>query len=97
MLDNEAVFFSLDEFGEPATVNEVPVSVVIDELELEKRKLASVDGMSEVEVLFYIHGSHFKGIPKTGRMMEFNGRNYRIYSASEELGILTVTLARNEA
>ena len=100
-LKNDAkIFINPQEFGDLVFINGSPANVMIDDEELEKRNLARSSGLvddklAKSDLLFYIESDFFDHIPQANRLIDFNGKKYRIDSASNDMGILTIVASRN--
>lgn len=94
--DINTTFLNPNEFGEEVTINNSKMVVVIDEKELEKQNIANDGKLAKGELLFHVNKSNFKGIPTADRLMEFEGKKYRIIKSTDNLGMLTIMLARND-
>lgn len=93
--DITAAFMKQDEFAETAIINDEEMIIVFDDDEVnpadKSKKVVSYD------VLFHVASSYFEHIPMSGKMMDFNGEEYFIKRASENMGMLTIGLSRHES
>lgn len=93
--DIHNVFVNQNEFSEKVMINGEEMNVVFDDDEINpadmNKKVAIYD------VLFHVASVDFKYIPLPGKMMDFNGEEYFIKRVSDNMGILTIGLSRNES
>ncbi|OCX63596.1 hypothetical protein BFM98_12790 [Lysinibacillus sp. AR18-8] len=90
--DVNNVFLNENEFAETVIINKNAMKIVRDSDEMVQfntdKKLASCD------VVFHVESSYFRGIPQPERIMEFEGKEYRIKVVRNNLGMLTIGLMR---
>ncbi len=92
--DIDNVFLNESEFGENVMINDKPMVVVMDEEALKKQNMKNAEKLAQGELLFYVKRSYFNHIPQADKLMKFNDKKYRILSVIEQLGVLSITLAR---
>jgi len=94
--DIKKVFLRNKNFAETVNINDKKVDVVIDNDALKERNLAIIKSgkLLEDDILFFCDKSDFTKIPIPERHMDFNENRYRITSVADDMGILTITLAR---
>jgi hypothetical protein len=91
------VFMNPDEFGESHTVDGKKMNVIVDNAEIiERSKKQSdkgrIEGIFARQLLFYVSRSEFGPLPAVGRVLEFDGKKYRISDAVDEGALYSITL-----
>lgn len=91
------VFMNPDEFGEQHEVDGKSMNVIVDNLEVINRSKKQaeggrIDGVFQRQLLFYVSRSEFGRLPAIGRMLDFDGKKYRISDAVDEGGVYSITL-----
>lgn len=93
--DVSNVFVNQNEFAETVIINGESMEIVRDNDAVNpsdtSKQLATYD------VLFHVASSYFEYIPQSEMLMEFEREEYRIKSVSDNLGMLTIGLSRNDA
>jgi len=93
--DVNNVFVNQDEFAEKAIIEGVEMDIVPDTDLIspadKKYQVAAYD------VVFHVASSYFEDIPQAEKLMNFNGRDYMIESVSNDMGMLKITLSRNNS
>ena len=93
--DVERVYFNPDELAETVLINGKPMDVVVDDNELERRKLIHGEKLTKAELLFHVSKSVFGNVPKPDVLLDFNKKRYRILDVNNTANrILTITLER---
>lgn len=98
--DAENVFLNKDEFAEEHMVDGKSMTIIIDNnehLEREKRYKALEEGISQKQVLFYVSAAEFGRLPKLGRLLELDGKKYKVADAIREGAIYSITLEANKS
>lgn len=96
--DLQATFFNLNEFATIENFDDIPITAVVAEDDLEKYNYTrEVKGLRRAEVLFYAKKSEFTKRPIIGNRCTFNKKTYFIQSLTEDKGLLTVILEGNKA
>ena len=95
--DVRSTFLNVLEFGEPANINGNMINVVIDEESLKEQNLSKGEKLAKGELLFYVSTGDFEHIPQVDKLMSFNSKKYRIIEVTEQIGVLTIMLARLRA
>ena len=98
--DAENVFLNKDEFAEEHMVDGKSMTIIIDNnehLEREKRYKALEEEISQKQVLFYVSAAEFGRLPKLGRLMELDGKKYKVTDAIREGAIYSITLEANKS
>lgn len=95
--DIENVFMNPDEFGENHTVDGKVMNVIVDNAEIIERSRKQVDsgrvdGIFERQLLFYVSRGVFGRLPAVGRVMDFDGKKYRVEDAVDEGAVYSITL-----
>lgn len=92
--DLNSVFFIAEEFSETVMIEGIEMEIVRDSDSIapgnKKYQVASFD------VVFHVSSSYFDEIPQTEKRMRFNNDEYLIKSVSENMGMLTIGLSRND-
>ncbi len=98
-IDLDDVFLNMDEFAEEVNIDGTTTRVVIDEDELKEYKIKSADffhsdrdGLSKVEVLFFVWQDELQEKPFKSKHMKFRDRSYRIYDVALDNGLYTILL-----
>lgn len=94
------VFLNLDEFGQEHMIDGKPMVAIIDDMEhieREKRLNQHMDGLFVKQVLLYVRAADFGPMPKTGRLIKLDGRDYRITDAIDEDGLYSITMEANRS
>lgn len=98
--DNKKVFLDFEMFGETHRVGGKDMVVIVDESELVERKKLEKDldhGLYESELLFYASAEETGELPPVGRVMDFDGKKYRVTGAVDEDGIYSISLGTEAA
>lgn len=98
--DISNVFLNLDEFGQEHMINGKPMIAIIDDMEhieREKRFNQHMDGLFVKQVLLYVRAEDFGPLPKIGRLIKLDGRDYRVADAIDEDGLYSITLEANKS
>lgn len=98
--DAENVFLNKDEFAEEHMVDGKSMTIIIDNnehLEREKRYKALEEGISQKQVFFYVSAAEFGRLPKLGRLLELDGKKYKVADAIREGAIYSITLEANKS
>lgn len=97
------VFFNFDEFSEQHKVNDIDMSVIVDDLEqVDRQKRYKfkhslyADGVYLREKMIYVKASEFGNLPAVGRSLNFDGKIYIVTSAIDEDGIYSIELEMNK-
>lgn len=93
--DITTVFANEDEFAKTVLINDMPMVIISDNDAVNpadtSRQRATYD------VLLHVSSSYFEHIPQSEMMMKFEDEKYRIKSVSENMGMLTIGLSRNDS
>ena len=105
--DIDRTFINIDEFSDYHTVNGKQMKVQVDSNELidrQKRYQYNLnlysDGIYLEQLLFYVKASDMEavgGLPKIGRSLNFDGREYIVADAIDENGIYSIELNGNRS
>ena len=95
--DVKQVFFNEAEFGEPHTIEGVEMHAMFDDTELIRSKGAIAsekhyDGIFKSECLLLVQADEFGAMPKPGRLINVDGREWRVYNATNESGVYAISL-----
>ena len=101
-LDIGDVFFNFDEFATLHKINGKQMLAIVDDNEIidrEKRynhvKGAHGDGVYLREKLVYVKAEDFGGMPAALRVLDLDGKTYRVVDTTDEVGVYTITLEAN--
>lgn len=87
-----------DEFAEEIKVDGKSMQVILDNDLLKEYKLKNGgEGLEQIELLFHVDKSYFDRKPSTNHVMRIEQRIYQVADATEEEGMYTITLARNQS
>ncbi len=93
--DIKQVFLNFEEYGEIHTISGQEVLIIIDENELterEKRIRRNEGELHRKQLLFYIAAEDFGPLPDPGKMLNLDGKQYKITEAENEDGIYSISL-----
>lgn len=95
--DIQTVFLNSQEFGEHHDVDNKPMTVIIDGMEVVERSKKQVehgrvDGIYEKQIVMYVSRSQFGQLPAIGRKLMLDRNIYRVTDAVDEGGIYSITL-----
>ena len=91
------VFMNPREFGEFHQVGDRRLPLILDDnemIEREKRTQSSqgADGTYRRKLMFYVAARDFGPLPAVGKLLELDGRKYRIIDSIDESGIYSISL-----
>lgn len=89
------VFFNLSEMAEQVSIEGVEMTIV-----RSSNSINTADKNNQVasfDVVFNVASSYFGSIPQTEKWMNFDGEEYLIKSVNNNMGMLTIGLARNKS
>lgn len=99
--DNKRAFLNFDEFGEYHNVGGKKLLVIVDEneqIERDKRyKSTLTEGLFKKQLLFYVLKDDFGFLPAPGRVLKFDDTTYIVSDATNEDGILSISLEANRS
>lgn len=103
--DIETTFMNLEEFTDCYSVNGQKLNVLFDTNELidrQKRYKYNLskysDGMYMRQILIYVKASDLDNIiPKIGSLFEFDGKQYVVSDAVDEVGLYSIELTLNSS
>lgn len=93
--DIKQVFLNFEEYGEIHTISGQEVLIIIDENELterEKRIRRNEGELHRKQLLFYIAAEDFGMLPDPGKILNLDGKQYKITEAENEDGIYSISL-----
>lgn len=98
--DLQATFLNPDEFAEEHTIDGRKLVCMLDDNELLERKTVAkdgqhMDGLFLADKLLYLPVAEYGAPPKPGRMMELDGKVYRVVDVADECGLYSVYLEAN--
>lgn len=94
-LDNENVFFELEDFAEKHTVEGVEISIVIDKDHLEKLQAGQNLGIAESDLLIFGRTAELPKKKTPGSLINIDGREYIVDYWSDNKGVSQITLRQN--
>lgn len=89
------VFLNTEEFGQIHQIDGKGMKAMIDDMEnveREKKTNQHMDGVYIKQVLLYVAAEDFGKLPKHGRLLNLDGKDYRVADAIDEDGIYSITL-----
>ncbi|MDA3731665.1 hypothetical protein PBV87_09270 [Niameybacter massiliensis] len=95
--DLQNVFFNTNEFAEIHVLDDKEVPIIIDEDEIQKRRIQAAEGTYVGEKLVLIQSKYFKRKPVEGRSLRLDHKEYFIVSCKETDGIFEITLGVNDS
>lgn len=96
--DIDSIFFDLNTFGESHTIDELEITIIVDNEQLKKRTEKSginADGIFADGVLFFAKIRDLGGLPKVGSVMEFDGELFRVADSKSYDGVAEIVLEAN--
>lgn len=95
--DAENVFINKDEFSDVHTIDGRKMTVQVDQneqIERSKAVLNSTDleGIYNNTLLIYVRAREYGSLPPVGKILNFDGKPYRILSATDEAGIYSLEI-----
>ena len=97
-LDLMRTFLNDLEFAEVRQIDGEHMHVVVDDHSLVERGSAEhTDGIYSAQLLVYVSAAEYGARPKRNKLMNLDGRDYRIVKVEEDLGLYTFTLEANRA
>ncbi|MED1942133.1 hypothetical protein [Cytobacillus firmus] len=91
-LDVDRTFFNTNEFAEIAVIDSKEMTVVIDDVTLEKHNLQKGEGLNTGKLFFSVRKSEFTDEPIIENSMIFNGKRYKILDFTEDAQTYKITL-----
>ena len=96
--DLRRIFLNDLEFAEKVLVDGKPMCIVIDDYSLTDRtKGEHTDGIYSAQLLIFVSAAEYGPRPKQNRLLNLEGRDYRIIKVEEDMGMYTFTLEANRA
>ena len=97
-LDLARTFLNDMEFAEVRQIDGEPMHVVVDDHSLVARGGAEhTDGIYSAQLLVYVAAAEYGARPKRNKLLNLDGRDYRIVKVEEDVGLYTFTLEANRA
>ena len=97
-LDLTRTFLNDKEFAEVRQIDGEPMHVVVDDHSLVERGGAEhTDGIYSAQLLVYVSAAEYGARPKRNKLLNLDGRDYRITKVEEDMGLYTFTLEANRA
>ena len=93
--DINNVFVKQDEFAKTVMINDEEMAIIQDNDAVNPSDTSQQ--RATYDVLFHVASSYFEYIPQSEMLMKFEDEVYRIKSVSENMGMLTIGLSRNES
>ncbi|MCL2495680.1 MAG: hypothetical protein FWE98_08550 [Oscillospiraceae bacterium] len=89
------VIFRERELGEWHRIDGRRVKVIVDNDALRSRQdLGGVAGLHTGNLLYFARASDLPKRPEPGSIQKFDGRNMRVVTCNEDVGMLEVTLSQ---
>lgn len=89
------VFVNDSEFAEKAMIEGIEMDIVMDtDVNLPADKKNQV---TAYDVVFHVASSYFEEIPQADKLMLFNAKEYLIVNVDDDMGMLKITLSRNDS
>ncbi len=98
--DIKETFMDFGMFGETHRVGGKNKTVILDENELVERKKLEKDldqGLYQKELLFYVRSEELGELPQVGRLLDFDGKKYKVTGAVDEDGVYSISLGMEKA
>ena len=96
--DLARIFLNEMEFAEVRQIDGVPLRVIVDDHSLVERGSAEhTDGIYSAQILLFIAAADYGARPKRNKLLNLDGRDYRIVKVEGDLGLYTFTLEANRA
>lgn len=98
--DIDRTFFNEEEFSDKHTIDGVPMTVMVDDMEhieREKRMKSKMDGIYARQILIYVKASEFGPLPAQGRLLTLDKKRYIVVDSTDEGGVYTITLEANKS
>lgn len=95
--DIKRTFLNPEEFGEMHTIDGKRMVVSVDGMEVVERakkqvENSRIDGIFKQRIILYVARSDFGPLPAIDRILNFDGRNYKVKDAIDEVGIFSITV-----
>ena len=98
VFDLARTFLNELDFAEMRQIDGEPMRVVVDDHSLVERGGAEhTDGIYSAQLLLYVSVMEYGARPKRHKILNLDGRDYRIVKVEEDLGLYTFTLEANRA
>ena len=94
-LDNQNVFFELEDFAEVHRVEGREISIVIDNDHLEKLQAGQNLGIAESDMLIFARSEDLPPRRAPGSLINIDGREYLVDNWSDNKGVSQLTLRQN--
>lgn len=99
--DIDTTFLNEDEFAEKHVVDGKEMTIIIDNnemLEREKRYKEQIEkGTYVKQILFYVKAGEFGRLPRIGRLLNLDGKNYIVTDAIREGAMYSISLEANKS
>lgn len=99
--DIDTTFLNEDEFAEKHVVDGKEMTIIIDNnemLEREKRYKEQFEkGTFVKQMLIYVKASEFGRLPRIGRLLNLDGKNYIVTDAIREGAMYSISLEANKS
>ncbi len=94
--DIHGVFLNNQEFASTHTIDGKEMDAVVDDDALLERDAARggahTDGTYRTRRLLYVDKADYGGRPMSGKILNLDGREYRVVQADEAVGVLTIEI-----
>lgn len=99
--DIDTTFLNEDEFAEKHVVDGKEMTIIVDNnemLEREKRYKEQLEkGTFVKQMLIYVKASEFGRLPRIGRLLNLDGKNYTVTDAIREGAMYSISLEANKS
>lgn len=95
--DLSEVFFNIDEFAEMHTLGGQEVPLIIDDDELQKRRIKAAEGTYVGDMLLLVETKHINKKPVEGKKLTLDGKPYFVISCEEKEGLYEIAIGANES
>lgn len=98
--DIKNTFMNASEFADIHTVDDKPMTVIIDDyenIEREKKYKQQTDGLYKRQLLIYIRKDEYGKLPAFNTPLKLDGKIYRVVDAVDEDGLYSLTLEANKS
>ena len=94
--DIHGVFLNNQEFASTHTIDGKEMDAVVDENALLERDAARggvhTDGTYRTRRLLYVDKADYGGRPMSGKILNLDGREYRVVQADDDAGMLAIEI-----
>lgn len=95
--DMQDVFFNTDEFATEHELEGQIVPLILDEDEIQARKIKAAEGTYFGEILFYIDKKYLSERPVEGQRVSFDSEYYFVVSCKDDGHMYEIAIGANSA